>query len=100
MGYLISVLRSMWCIPCVLTVFFMVGTVGAIAFIRNGWSPFYGRLPSDGPVEGFSTKDARVEFWNPVPRRVRMATIFGLGGFGLWAVGFLVALIVLNRMGA
>lgn len=95
-----SILRSMWCTPCLWTVFCLLLTIGVTSFIRNSWVPFRGPLPSDGPVEGFASKQARIEFYDTTPLRIRTATLFGVIGFVAWAVGALVAYLVLQGMAA
>jgi hypothetical protein len=94
-----SILTSIYCIPCVWSLVGLLGTFGAISFILNTWVPFRGPLPSDGPVEGFASKAARIEFYNTGPQRIRMATKIGIICGVVWLAGLLVAILVLKSLG-
>jgi hypothetical protein len=94
-----AILRTVYCIPCIWTVLCMLGTFGVCSFIMNVWVPFRGPLPADGPVEGFASKTARIEYYNTGPARIRSATKAGIIGGVLWAVGAGTAVIILTRLG-
>lgn len=94
-----SILMSMWCIPCIWTVLSLLGTFAVTNYIRNLWVPFRGPLPSDGPVEGFASKAARIEFYDTTPLRVRTATKFGIIGVAVWMIGGVIAYTLLKTFG-
>ena len=77
----------------------MLGTFGVCSFLMNSWVPFKGPLPSDGPVEGFASKAARIEFYDTTPLRVRSATKAGVIGGVLWLVGLVTSYLIMNSLG-
>ena len=93
-----SILKTIYCLPCVISLVFVIGTIGVCSFILNSWVPFGGSLPSDGPVEGFASKAARIEFLDLGPRRIRAAFKAGVIGGVLWLVSLLTALVVLGNI--
>jgi len=64
----------------------------------NKWVPFRGPLPSDGPIEGFDSKQARIEFYDTHPQRVRAAFKFGVIGAITWLAGLLTSYFILNSL--
>ena len=94
-----AILLSVYCIPCVWTLITMLGTFGVGSFILNGWVPFRGPLPSDGPEEGFASKAARIEFYDTGPQRIRTAMKFGIIGGVVWAVGLVTSYLILRSVG-
>jgi hypothetical protein len=94
-----AILLSIYCIPCIWTLISMLGTFGVVSFILNSWETFEGPLPSDGPVEGFASKAARIEFWEDTPLRIRTAMKFGIIGGVVWAVGLVTSYLILNSIG-
>jgi hypothetical protein len=69
-----------------------------VSFILNTWVPFRGPLPSDGPVEGFASKAARIEFYDTGPQKIRMAVKWGTICGVIWLVGLLTAILVLQSL--
>jgi hypothetical protein len=94
-----AILTSVYCIPCIWSLVILLATGGACSFVLNNWVPFKGPLPSDGQVEGFASKAARIEFYDTTPMRIRMATKIGISGAVLWAVGTVVAYLILSNLG-
>ena len=94
-----SIFSNIYCISCVWTLLSMLGTFGVSSFLMNKWVPFRGPLPSDGPVEGFASKVARIEFYDTTPLRIRTATKAGVIGGVLWLVGLVTAYLVMNSLG-
>jgi len=93
-----SILLSIYCIPCIWSLICMLGNVGVVSFIRNTWVPFRGPLPSDGPVEGFASKAARIEFYDTNPIRIRRAFNVGAIGVIIWMLGMITSLLILNSL--
>ena len=94
-----SIFTSTYCIPCIWTIVALLGTFGATSRIMNSWVPFKGPVPSDGPVEGFASKQARIDYFDTAPVRIRTAAKFGVIGAVTWLVGLVTSLIVLARLG-
>ena len=94
-----AILTSIYCIPCIWTIVLLLAIMGAVSFIRNSWVPFRGPLPSDGPVEGFASKAARIDFYDTTPLRIRTAFKFGVIGFITWLVGLGTSILILNHLG-
>jgi hypothetical protein len=95
-----TILTSIYCIPCVWSLVAILGTFGVCSYIMNAWVPFRGPLPSDGPVEGFPSKNARIDFFNTQPQRIRASFKAGVIGGVLWLTGLLTAIIILSKVGA
>lgn len=93
-----QILTSMYCIPCVWSTVALLGIFGVTSFIQNTWVPFRGPLPSDGPVEGFPSKAARIEFFDTTPLRIRTAVKFGIIGGILWLIGLMTAYFILKSL--
>ena len=93
-----SILTSIYCIPCIWTAIVLLSTFGVTSYVMNNWVPFRGPLPSDGPVEGFASKAARIEYFDTNPQRIRTAFKFGIAGGVLWLVGLLTAMLILNSL--
>jgi hypothetical protein len=93
-----AILTSIYCIPCVWSLLIILGTFGVTSFVMNSWVPFRGPLPSDGPVEGFASKAARIEFFDTTPLRIRTAFRVGIIGGAIWLVGLLASLLILNSL--
>jgi hypothetical protein len=94
-----TILRSIYCIPCLWSLIGGLGTFGIISFILNAWVPFRGPLPADGPVEGFASKAARIEFYDTGPLRIRTATKVGAICAVVWTVGLIASYLVLSYLG-
>ena len=94
-----SILTSIYCIPCVWSLVGILVTFGICSFILNIWVPYRGPLPSDGPVEGFASKAARIEFYDTRPQRIRAAFKAGTIGGVIWLTGLLTAIIILGKIG-
>ena len=93
-----AILTSVYCIPCVWSLVSLLGTFGICSFVLNVWVPFRGPLPADGPIEGFASKAARIEFFDTGPIRIREVTKIGIIGGMVWAVGVVAAYLVLNNL--
>jgi hypothetical protein len=93
-----TILTSIYCIPCVWTLVAVLSIFGVCSYILNIWMPFRGPLPSDGPVEGFASKSARIEFYDTSPLRIRTATKFGIIGAVIWMVGLVTAYLILRSL--
>ena len=89
-----SLFTSIYCILCSWSLVAILGTFGASSYILNSWVPFRGPLPSDGPVEGFASKQARIDYYDTTPLRVRTSAKAGLIGAGIWIAGILTGLLV------
>jgi hypothetical protein len=96
---IVSLLRSIYCIPCIWSVIGILGVVGIGSYYLNVWVPFRGPLPSDGPVEGFASKAARIEYYDTRPLRVRTAFKAGAIVAGIWLVGLVTAFVILTNLG-
>ena len=100
MGAIIhSIVANVYCISCVWTLLSMLGTFGVCSYLMNSWVPFRGPLPSDGPVEGFASKVARIEFYDTTPLRIRTSTKTAVIGGVVWLVGLVVAFLMMNSLG-
>jgi hypothetical protein len=93
-----GIFTSIYCIGCVWTVLALLGTFGITSFIMNSWVPYKGPLPSDGPVEGFASKQARIDYFDTGPQRVRAASKWWLIGAATWLVGMITALVLQGRL--
>jgi hypothetical protein len=93
-----AILTSAYCLPCVWSLIGILGIFGVCSYILNIWVPFRGPLPSDGPVEGFASKQARIEFFDTGPKRIRAAFKAGVIGGVLWLAGLLTVIVILGRM--
>lgn len=89
-----SLFTSIYCILCAWSLVAVLGTFGVSSYILNSWVPFRGPLPSDGPVEGFASKQARIDYYDTGPLRIRTSAKFGLIGAGIWLAGILTALLL------
>jgi hypothetical protein len=94
-----AILLSVYCIPCVWSLAILLGTFGVVSYILNAWVPFRGPLPSDGPVEGFASKAARIEFYDTTAQRIRTAMKFGIIGAVVWLVGLVTSYLILSSLG-
>ena len=94
-----TILLSIYCIPCVWSLISLLGTFGIVSFILNAWVPFRGPLPSDGPVEGFASKAARIDFYDTTAQRIRTAVKYGIIGGVVWLVGLVTSYLILNSLG-
>jgi hypothetical protein len=94
-----AILRSIFCIPCVWSLVAILGTAGICSYLLNVWVPFRGPLPSDGPVEGFASKAARIEFYDTGPQRIRAAVKAGVIGGVIWLIGAVTAYFILSNLG-
>jgi hypothetical protein len=94
-----TILLSIYCIPCVWSLIALLGTFGIVSFILNAWVPFRGPLPSDGPVEGFASKAARIDFYDTTAQRIRTAMKFGTIGGVVWLVGLVTSYFILSNLG-
>ena len=93
-----SLLTSVYCIICAWSLVAILGTFGVANWILNAWVPYRGPLPSDGPVEGFASKAARIDFFDTTALRVRTSAKGWLIGAAVWLVGILVALIMQGKL--
>ena len=93
-----GLLSSIYCILCSWSLVAILGTFGASSYILNSWVPFRGPLPSDGPVEGFASKQARIDYYDTTPLRVRTSAKAGLIGAAIWLAGILVALLLKGKL--
>jgi hypothetical protein len=98
-AFVTSIFSNVYCISCIWTLLSMLGTFGAGSYFMNSWVPFKGPLPSDGPVEGFASKAARIEFYDTTPLRIRSATKAGVIGGVLWLVGLVTSYLIMNSLG-
>jgi hypothetical protein len=96
---MIAIFTSVYCILCAWSLVALLGTFGVTSFVLNSWVPFKGPLPSDGPVEGFASKQARIEWFDTSALRVRTASKYALIGAATWLAGVLVALLFKYTMG-
>jgi hypothetical protein len=66
-----DILESLRCtIPCIVPLASVIGAVLTIGFIRTR-TIYRGPMPSDGPVEGFASKAARIEYFSTHDQRFR-----------------------------
>jgi hypothetical protein len=94
-----AILTSIYCIPCVWSILVLLAAFGLTSFVLNSWVPFRGPLPSDGPVEGFASKVARIEFFDTNPLRIRTAFRLGIIGGVIWMVGLVASYLILSHLG-
>lgn len=94
-----AIFSSVFCLPCVWSLVALLGTFGVCSFILNTWVPFRGPLPSDGPVEGFASKQARIEFYDTTALRIRTAAKYGIIGGVVWLSGLLASYFILSSIG-
>lgn len=91
-----GILHTFYCLPCVWTLISLGGTYFVINYIRNIWVPFRGPTPSDGPVHGFPSKAAEIDFYDTNPLRIRTTWKWGMICAVIWAGGALLTYIGLN----
>ena len=94
-----AILTSLYCLPCVWTALVLISTMGVASFFMNTWVPFRGPIPSDGPVEGFASKQARIDFYDTSALRIRTAVRAGVIGGMTWIVGAVVSIVILSSLG-
>jgi hypothetical protein len=96
-----AILTTIYCLPCIWSVVGLLGIFGTVSYILNTWMPFGGVMPSDGPIDGFASKQARIEFFNDAihARRIRAATKAGFIGALVWLTVLFTAVIILSRLG-
>lgn len=92
-----AILTSLYCIPCVWSLVGGLGIFGVVSYFMNSWVPMYGPLPSDGPVMGFASEEARTKFYDTSEMRIRRAGKAGAIGVGIWLVGLLAAFLILSN---
>jgi hypothetical protein len=95
-----AILRSIYCFPCVWSVFCLVITLGSMSWVRNNWVPFRGPLPSDGELDGFYDDADRMKFFDTHDLRFRTAAILGVIGLVTWIIGGSVSIFILKSLGA
>lgn len=88
-----SLLTSLQCLACAWSILGGFAIFAAVSFFMNSWVPFRGPVPSDGPVEGFASKQARIDFYNTHDVRVRAAAKAAAIGAGIWLVGIIVVVV-------
>jgi hypothetical protein len=91
-----AILKTLYCVPCLWLAVWSVVALGGVSYIRNSWVPYRGPLPSDGPLDGFDDKQARIDYFDTSPLRIRYATLFATIVAGVAFVGDIVIIIILT----
>ena len=90
-----GILLSLYCLPCVWTLIGGGGIFFAVTYYMSRWMPFMGTLPTQGPADGFLSKNDKKEFFDVKPTRIRAAAKAGFIVFMVWFVGTVILYIVL-----
>jgi hypothetical protein len=82
-----AILMSLWCLPCVWSLGGGLGIFGVVSYFMNNWVPAKGPLPSDGPVEGFTSRAVMKAFYDTSGMRIRAAAKAGVIVAIVWIEG-------------
>lgn len=96
MSGLVGILKSLYCIPCLWSIFCLLGGYFTNIYIRNIWVPGGEATPADGPIYGFTSKTAYIEWWDTNPLRTRTAAKWTVIVMMVWAFGAGIELVALT----
>ena len=93
-----AILQSFYCLPCVWSLIGGLGIFGLGSYFMNTWLPFRGTLPTEGPVDGFLSKNDKKEFFEVKPTRIRAAAKAVFVGVLVWLVGLVTIIVFLKNL--